>query len=109
MIKEFEKWARQEAKQYPPSRRAQAAEPPFDALKWLAVARLDKARRQAGVTIEKARETLLAYRQANRSDGLNDVFPAYASDGAWSKARNDAQRCQTKSLGDPAHLLAELA
>src|SRR3974390_1274939 len=54
VIKEFEKWARKEAKQHPQSRRAQAAEPPFDALKWLAVARLDKARSKAKVTIEQA-------------------------------------------------------
>ena len=109
VIKEFEKWARKEAKQYRQSRRAQAAEPPFDALKWLAVARLDKARRKAHVTIDKARETMLAYRQENRQLDSNSVFPIYASDGAWSKANTDSQRCQNKARNDSSFLLAELA
>jgi len=39
VIAEFERWARAEAKNYPSSRRAKAAELPFDTLKWLAVAR----------------------------------------------------------------------
>lgn len=109
VIKEFEKWARKEAKQYPQSRRAQAAEPPFDALKWLAVARLDKARRKANVTIEKARETVIAYRQENRQLDSNSVLPIYASDGAWSKAKTDSQHCQEKARNSPSFLLAELA
>ncbi len=110
VIKEFAKWARQEAKQHPPARRAQAAELPFDALKWLAVLRLDQARRQAGVTIERARETVSAYRQKHPQVVCHgDVFPVYASDGAWSKARNDATKSQAKSKINPSYLLAELA
>lgn len=110
VIKAFEKWARHEAKQHPPSRRAQAAELPFDALKWLAVLRIDEARRQAGVTIERAREIVSAYRQKHPQALYHgDVFPVYASDGAWSKARNDATKCQTKAKSNPAYLLAELA
>ena len=110
VIKRFAKWARQESKQHPPSPRAQAAELPFDALKWLAVLRLDQARRTAGITIEKARETVRAYRQKHpQTFCLGDVFPVYASDGAWSKARNDATKCQIKSRSSPAYLLAELA
>ena len=110
VIKQFAKWARQESKQHPPSPRAQAAELPFDALKWLAVLRLDQARRKAGVTIAKARETVGAYRQKHpRVMCHGDVFPVYASDGAWSKARNDATKCQVKSKSNPSFLLAELA
>jgi len=109
VIKEFEKWARKAAKQYPPSRRAQAAEPPFDALKWLAVARLDKARRKASVTIERARETVIAYRQANGQVDEKSVLPIYASDGAWSKAKTDSHLCQEKVRSNPSILLAELA
>lgn len=108
VIREFEKWARKEAKQHPQSRRAQAAELPFDTLKWLAVERLDKARIEAGVTIEKAREGVDAYRKTNNQCDPNDVFPIYASDGAWLKARNNAQVCQTKSAATPSFLLAEL-
>ena len=109
VIKEFEKWARTEAKQHPRSPRAQAAELPFDTLKWLAVLRLDGARRKAGVTIERARETVEGYRHAYRKPDPNGVFPAYASDGAWSKAKNDATKCQAKSSNDPSTLLGELA
>jgi hypothetical protein len=109
VIKGLEKWARSEAKHYRQSRRAQAAELPFDALKWLAVLRLDQARNKAHVTIERARETTNAYRRANPRPDSNGVFPTYASDGAWSKARNDAQRCQVRSRNDPSYLLAELA
>lgn len=110
VIKEFAKWARQEAKQHPPTRRAQAAELPFDALKWLAVLRLDAARRMAGVTIERARETVRAYRQKHpHATYHGDVFPVYASDGAWSKARKDATKCQAKAKINPSFLLAELA
>lgn len=110
VIKEFSKWARQEAKQHPPARRAQAAELPFDALKWLAVLRLDQARRKSGVTIERARETVSAYRQKHPNATYHgDVFPVYASDGAWSKARKDATKCQAQVKINPAYLLAELA
>lgn len=109
VIKEFEKWVRNEAKQYPRSPRAQAAELPFDTLKWLAVLRLDEARRKAGVTIERARETVVGYRHAYPKPDPNGVFPAYASDGAWSKARNDATKCQARSSNDPSVLLGELA
>ena len=109
VIQEFKKWARKEAKQYPTSRRAQAAELPFDALKWLAAARVDKARRKANITIERARETVSAYRQANRQADENSVLPIYASDGAWSKAKTDSQLCQEKVRSNPSILLAELA
>lgn len=109
VIKEFEKWARKEARQHPKSRRAQAAEVPFDALKWLAAARLDQARRKAKVTIDQARETVLAYRKNNPRPDPNAVLPVYASDGAWIKAVKNFQDCQLKSTGNPSYLLAELA
>lgn len=109
LIRELEKWARKEARQYLQSRRAQAADPPFDALKWLAVARLDKTRRKAGVTINNMGEAVKAYRQLHPRPNPNDVFPAYASDGAWLTARNNAHKCMTKSCSNPAFLLAELA
>jgi hypothetical protein len=109
VIKAFEKWARQESKQYRRSRRAQAAELPFDTLKWLAVLRLDAARRMAGVTIGTARDTLKIYLKKNLQLDVGGVFPAYASDGAWSKASRDAKRCQDQSRNNPSLLLAELA
>ena len=108
VIKEFEKWARKQAKEYPASRRAQAAGPPFDALKWLAVARLDKVRREAKVTIQKARETVMAYRQANPQEDGDSVLPVYASDGAWSKANSDCQRCMKEASNNPLFLLGKL-
>lgn len=109
VIQKLEAWARKEAKEYPPSRRAQAAELPFDALKWLAVLRLDAARRQADVTIAKARKTAEAFGLKYRQDHYGDVFPNYSSDGGWSKARTDALKCQSQSKNNPAFLLAELA
>jgi hypothetical protein len=109
VIKKLETWARQEAKAYPQSRRAQAAELPFDALKWLAVLRIDEARRQANVTIEAARETVTAYGLKYGQDHSSSVFPNYSSDGGWSKARTDALKCQTQSKNNPSLLLAELA
>jgi hypothetical protein len=48
IIKEFEKWARKEAKNYVRAPRAKAAEPPFDLLKRLSVYRLENKRREAG-------------------------------------------------------------
>jgi len=109
VIKGLEKWARSEAKHYRQSRRAQAAELPFDALKWLAVLRLDQARRQAHVTIGTTRETVTSYRRAKSRPDPNGVYPIYASDGAWSKAKNDAQLCQVRTRNNPSFLLAELA
>lgn len=109
VIKKLAKWARQEAKEYPQSRRAQAAELPFDALKWLAVLRVDKWRREHGVTIGLARDTLKAYQQKHRARDIGGVFPTYASDGAWSKATQDAKRCLTQSRNNPSLLLADLA
>ena len=109
VIKGLETWARKEAKEYPPSRRAQAADLPFEALKWLAVLRLDAARRQADVTIEKARETVKAFGLKYGQDHPGSVFPDYSSDGGWSKARTDALKCQTQSKNNPSFLLAELA
>lgn len=109
VIKKLEAWARQEAKAYPQSRRAQAADLPFDALKWLAVLRLDEARRQTDVTIEVARDTVKAFGLKYGRDHSSSVFPNYASDGAWSKAKTDALKCQHQSKSKPSFLLAELA
>jgi hypothetical protein len=109
VIAEFERWAREEAKNYPSARRAKAAELPFDTLKWLAVARVDVARCKASITIEKTRKALGAYQQLNRRPDANGVFPIYASDGAWLKARKSAHECQAKSAEDPSLLLAGLA
>ena len=109
VIKKFETWARQEAKEYPQSRRAQAADLPFDALKWLAVLRIDEARRQAHVTIETARDTVKAFGLKYGQDHSGSVFPNYSSDGGWSKAKTDALKCQAQSKNNPSFLLAELA
>jgi hypothetical protein len=108
VTRQFGKWASVESKQYPPSPKAQAANLPFDALKWLAVLRIDEARRQTAVTIETARETVKAYGLQHAFDHHGDVFPYYTSDGGWSKARMDALKCQTRARTNPAYLLAEL-
>jgi hypothetical protein len=52
VIKELENWARKEAKNYPQAPRAKAAALPFDALKWLAVTRLEDARRETRVSFD---------------------------------------------------------
>lgn len=110
VIRELEKWARQEAKHYPLSRRAQAAELPFDTLKWLAVARLEAARNKAKkLTIETARDTVAQYQRLHRQPDANGVLPIYASDGAWLKAKQNAQDCLEKAAKDPSILMAELA
>ena len=49
--------------------------------KWLAVLRIDEARRKAGVTIGKARETVKAFGLRRALDHYGDVFPNYTSDG----------------------------
>ena len=108
VTRQFGKWASAESKQYPPSPKAQAAELPFDALKWLAVLRIDEARRQAAVTIKKARATVEAYGLQHAFNHHDDVFPNYTSDGGWSKARTDALKCLTQARTNPAYLLAEL-
>jgi hypothetical protein len=107
IIKEFEKWARKEAKGYARSPRAKAAEPPFDLLKWLSVYRLEGKRCEAGITYEKAQESLSEYRRETRKPDPNNVFPIYASHGAWSKARRDAERVRAKVIRDPALLLRD--
>jgi hypothetical protein len=109
VMKEFEAWARKEAKQYHPSPRAKGAEPPFDALKWLAVLRVEEARSKARVRFENAQESLAAYRKKNPQPDSNGVFPVYASQGAWSKARADAQRLQSKTMNGSSELLAGLS
>jgi hypothetical protein len=108
VTRQLGKWASAESKQYPPSPKAQAADLPFDALKWLAVLRIDEARRQAAVTIKKARDTVEAYGLQHAFNHHGDVFPNYSSDGGWSKARTDALKCQTQARTNPAYLLAEL-
>jgi len=70
---------------------------------------LDKSRRKANVTIEKAREAVSAYWRVHPMKASNDAYPAYASDGAWIKAVRNAEACTKKSWADPGHLLAELA
>lgn len=107
ILKEFEKWARREAKNYARSPRAKAAEPPFDLLKWLSVYRLEEQRREARITYEKAQDALREYQRANRMPDPNDVFPMYASHGAWSKARKDAERTRAKVIGDATVLLRD--
>jgi hypothetical protein len=107
IIREFERWARKEAKEYAQSPRAKAAGPPFDLLKWLAVYRLEEKRREAGITYEKAHDALREYQRLNRKPNLHDVFPVYASHGAWSKARRDASRIRAEVIGDSAALLRD--
>jgi hypothetical protein len=107
IIKEFEKWARKEAKNYAQSPRAKAAEPPFDVLKWLSVYRLENKRRETGITYEKAQQSLAEYRRGKAKADANDVFPVYASHGAWSKARRDAERVRARVIGDSAFLLRD--
>jgi hypothetical protein len=107
IIREFERWARKEAKEYAQSPRAKAAGPPFDLLKWLAVYRLEEKRREAGITYEKAHKALHEYQRLNRKPNPNDVFPVYASHGAWSKARRDAARTRAEVIGDSAALLRD--
>ncbi len=109
VIKELKSWARQEAKRYPPARRAKAAELPFDALKWLAVSRLDHARREAGLTYARAQAALLEYRRQHPVADRHAVFPTYASPGAWSKARSDADRCRHQVFSQPGFLLDGLS
>ena len=105
VIKEFEGWARQEAKKYTRSPRAKAAGPPFDLLKWLAVDRIDVARSVAAITYEEARESLIEYRRENPCLDRNGVFPMYASQGAWSKAKRDAGEFRTRFLSDASLIL----
>jgi hypothetical protein len=105
IIREFEKWARKEAKEFAQAPRARAAEPPFDMLKWLSVFRLEEKRRDAGITYEKAQEALAVYRRERTKADPYAVFPVYASHGAWSKARRDAERTRAKVIGDSAFLL----
>ena len=87
VLKQLEAWARKEARNYPPSPRARAAELPSDALKWLAVLRLDRARRPAGVTWQQARPALSPIEAervgtARRRDGEGAVRPATGRRGA---------------------------
>lgn len=107
VIRELKAWARREARNYPRSPRAKAAEPPFDLLKWLAVWRLESKRKQAGITYEAAQESLQLYRTKNRRQNPNDVFPAYTAHGAWAKARRDAERIRTKVFLDQCYLLRD--
>ena len=105
VIKELKAWARREAKKYGRSPRAKAAEPPFDLLKWLAVYRLEEKRHQVGITYEAAQESLRAYRAKNARLDPNAVFPAYATHGAWSKARRDATGIRRQVSVDQSFLL----
>lgn len=108
VIKEFEAWARKEAKLHRQSPRAKAAEPPFDGLKWLSALRLEDARRESGISFEQLQETLAAYRKKHPQPDPNGVYPVYASHGAWSKARADAQRVRLEAMCNSSDLLAGL-
>jgi hypothetical protein len=107
ILREFEKWARREAKNCARSPRAKAAEPPFDQLKWLAVYRLEDKRKEAGITYERAQAALREYRRTFRRPDPNDVFPLYASHGAWSKARGDGKKIMERVIKDPKVLLRD--
>jgi hypothetical protein len=107
IIKEFENWARKEARNYRQSPRAKAAEPPFDLLKWLSVYRLEQKRQTARINYEAAQESVREYRRCNPHRNPDDVFPIYSSRGAWSKARRDAGRTMMKVLGDATLLLRD--
>jgi hypothetical protein len=92
IIADFGKLIRKEAKKHPRSPRAKAANPPYDELNWLAVYRLDTARRKAGLTISAAQQALKTYtNKTPRTDSHTDL-PIYAGEAGWSKARSDAQR-----------------
>jgi len=106
IIREFESWARKEAKNYRQSPRAKAAEPPFDLLKWLSVHRLEERRRAAHINYEAAQEAVKEYRRRNPLRDPDDVFPIYSSHGAWSKAQRDAGRTLGRLLIDSTLLIS---
>jgi len=107
--KALNKWASDTSKHYLASHLKQAAELPFNALKWLAIARLDEARCRAKITIEKARGDVKAYLLAHGLDSSIDVYPVYNSDGSWSKAKSDSIRFQSKILLKSDGLLSKLS
>lgn len=109
LIQHVTKRLRAEANKHPTSRKAAAAALPFCTLKWLAAARLDKARSKVDGTIKMARDTLVAYRKAHPRPSLYDVYPDYSSDGAWIAATAKSKKCQDMCDGNPSYLLAELA
>jgi len=108
VVKEFAAWARKEAKEYDRSLRAKAAEPPFDLLKWLAVRRLEAARRKARISYEQARQGLQEFRMQRPCKDENGVFPIYASHGAWCKASSDAEKFIFQFVDDPFILLGKV-
>jgi hypothetical protein len=108
VIKELETWARKEARNYPRAPRAKAAALPFDALKWLAVSRLEDARSKPCVSFDNAHKALVDYRRKHPFPDRGAVFPIYASHGAWSKARSEANRCRVKLLSQPSFFLSGL-
>ena len=101
IIPELEGWARREAKRFGGRPKAKAAEPPFDCLKWLAAFRLEVARKQAGIPFEAVQAALRQHQRNNPVTGAAPALPIYASHGAWSKAKRDAERLLKLLEDDP--------
>lgn len=105
VIADFAAWAQKEKEKYQRSPRAKAAQLPFAQLRWLSVMRLDRCRKNAGKTVKQAQLTLQEYRRVSAMDFENDVFPQYATEGAWCKARGDGEKFLAGMVADPLSLL----
>jgi hypothetical protein len=96
----LESWVRKEVKNFPDRPRGRAVLPPYDCLKWLSAYRLEKARRGAGIKLEKV-QAMLREEDRNHPESA-PTLPIYASPGAWSKAVRDADRLLKKLESAPA-------
>ena len=101
VVRSLDSWARKEAKKFPRRRLAKAAEPPFDRLKWLAAWRLEAARREVGVSFEDVQAVLKEHERRRHVVDSSPVLPIYASHGAWSKAKRDAQTLLRRFEAEP--------
>ena len=101
VVRELTAWARAEAKNLPRHSRGKGADRPYEFLKWLSVLRLEGARRVAGVGFDRVQETLGRHQRACPVANAAPVLPIYASHGAWSKAKGDAQKLIDLLGSDP--------
>ena len=101
VVRELTAWARAEAKRLPKRPRGKGADLPYECLKWLAVLRLEAARRLVGVKFGGVQEAVRRHQRACPVQSAAPVLPIYASHGAWSKAKRDAQKLVDLLAADP--------
>ena len=102
IIEEFKKWVVKEAKKFPRPPRGMGAAAPYEQLKWLAAYRLDKVRKEHGLSVVSMMDKLRQSEEERPIHRPTKNLPLYQTEAGWSNAKGDAMSLLDLLESDPA-------